>query len=105
MSIIFSTRFRLGSASVCALLSLASAGNGIAAIPLGTAHGFGVLGASTVTNTGPTSVTGNVGAGGLTSAVVGFPPGVSTGTIHAADAAAMQAQLDLTAALLVPKKP
>ena len=98
MSIIFSTRFRLGSASVCALLSLASAGNGIAAIPLGTAHGFGVLGASTVTNTGPTSVTGNVGAGGLTSEVVGFPPGVSTGTIHAADAAAMQAQLDLAAA-------
>src|SRR5207249_6383368 len=32
------------------------------------------------------------------TAVTGFPPGIVNGTIHAADAAATQAQLDLTTA-------
>src|SRR5665213_12584 len=57
---------------------------------------FGVLGGSTVTNTGATIVNGNLGVS-PGSAVTGFPPGVvSNGTIHAADAAASQAQTDLT---------
>src|SRR5580700_7877794 len=57
---------------------------------------FSVLGGSTVTNTGPTIVNGNLGVS-PGSAVTGFPPGVVTnGTIHAGDAAAAQAQSDLT---------
>lgn len=65
---------------------------------LGTAQDFAVLAGSTVTNTGPTVVTGDVGVS-PGSAVVGFPPGlVMSGTIHAADAVALQAQTDLTAA-------
>src|ERR1035437_9826517 len=48
--------------------------------PLGTAVNFGVLGASTVTNTGATIVTGDLGVWPGT-AVTGFPPGVVTGTI------------------------
>lgn len=57
---------------------------------------FGVLGGSTVTNTGATIVNGNLGVS-PGSAVTGFPPGVvSNGTIHAADAVAAQAQTDLT---------
>jgi len=58
---------------------------------------FAVLGGSTVTNTAtPTIVNGNLGVS-PGSAVTGFPPGIVTGgTIHAADAAAAQAQSDLT---------
>src|SRR5688500_3116588 len=54
---------------------------------LGTAESFAVLGGSTVTNTGPSVISGNLGVSPGT-AVVGFPPGivVPPGTIHAADA-------------------
>jgi len=63
--------------------------------PLGTAGNFAVLGGSTVTNTGPTVVTGDLGVS-PGSAVKGFPPGSVLGTIHAADAVALQAQKDVT---------
>ena len=69
-----------------------------APVPLGTAANFAVLAGSTVTNTGPTTISGDVGLSPGT-AVTGFPPGqVVNGTIHAADSAALQAQADLTAA-------
>ncbi|HZS35946.1 MAG TPA: ice-binding family protein [Polyangia bacterium] len=65
---------------------------------LGTLASFAVLGGSTVTNTNPTVVTGNLGVS-PGSAVTGFPPGlVIGGTIHAADAVALQAQVDDTTA-------
>ena len=67
-------------------------------VALGVATNFAVLGASTVTNTGPSVVTGDLGVS-PGSAVTGFPPGlVGGGTIHAADAIAAQAQSDLTTA-------
>jgi hypothetical protein len=69
-----------------------------AQISLGTAQNFGVLGGSTVTNTGATTVNGNVGVS-PGSAVTGFPPGIVVGgAIHSNDAVAMQAQNDLTTA-------
>lgn len=58
---------------------------------------FSVLAGSTVTNTGATVVTGDVGVSPGT-AITGFPPGLATGTLHHADAAASQAQATLTAA-------
>jgi hypothetical protein len=67
-------------------------------VPLRSAAKFAVLAGSTVTNDGPTVVTGNLGLS-PGSAVVGFPPGkVVDGSIHAADGEAAQAKHDLTTA-------
>jgi uncharacterized repeat protein (TIGR01451 family) len=67
--------------------------------PLGTEQAFAVLGGSTVTNTGSSVITGNLGLSPGT-AVTGFPPGIMTGVIHAADAEALQAQNDTTTAYI-----
>jgi hypothetical protein len=64
---------------------------------LGTAGNFAVLGASTVTNTGLTTVKGDIGVSPGT-AVTGFPPGIISGTIHGDDAVAVQAQQDASVA-------
>ena len=71
-------------------------------VPMGSAALFEVLAGSTVTNTGPTIITG--GDVGLSpgSAVTGFPPGTLTppAAFHVTDPVAAQAQLDLTTAYL-----
>ncbi|HXP88300.1 MAG TPA: ice-binding family protein [Bryobacteraceae bacterium] len=70
-----------------------------AAVPLGSASTYAVLAGSTVTNTGPTILYGNLG---LTpgSAVTGFPPGMlaAGGVQNVDNAAAVAAQAALTAA-------
>jgi Ice-binding-like len=100
---------KLMAASVGLLLLItASLGNAFASMPvaplaataptLGNAQSFGVLGGTTVTNTGPSVIMGNLGVSPGAS-VIGFPPGsVIGGTIHRADALSLQAQTDVTTA-------
>jgi len=66
-------------------------------VGLGTALSFAVLAGQGVTNTGPSVVNGDLGTY-PNAAVTGFPPGLVNGTIHAADAVALQAETDLTTA-------
>jgi hypothetical protein len=93
------TAFVAACASAALVGSMISgAGAATGPVSLGTAGTYAVLAGQTVTNTGPTTVHGNLGLS-PGSAVTGFPPGVvSSGAIHAADAAALTAKADLTTA-------
>lgn len=66
-------------------------------VGLGTATSYSVLAGQTVTNTGPSVLDRDLGVS-PGDAVTGFPPGLVLGTVHAGDAAAAQAQADLTTA-------
>jgi len=86
----------VGISSITALASTAPG--------MGTASTYAVLGGTTVTNTGNSVLAGDLGISPGT-ACTGFPapctgggPGTVSGTIHAGDAQALQAQTDLTAA-------
>src|ERR1700733_2834101 len=69
-----------------------------APVGLGTASSFAVLAGQTVTNTGLSMISGDLGVSPGT-AVTGFPPGlVIDGSIHSADGVANGAQSDLTTA-------
>jgi hypothetical protein len=91
----------LGLAAVASVLALALlASTALAAQPpvgLGTADSYAVLAGQTVTNTGPSTINGDLGVT-PGAAITGFPPGTVNGTVHAADAVALQAQSDLTTA-------
>ena len=64
-------------------------------VQLGVAGSFGVLAGSTVTNTGPSVIDGDLGVA-AGSAIIGFPPGLVTdGAVHAGDSRAAMAQADL----------
>ena len=80
------------------LLAAALASSAQAApVGLGTADAFSVLGGSTVTNTGPSTLNGDLGVSPGT-AITGFPPGTINGAVHANDGVAQQAQADVTTA-------
>ena len=94
-------RVRLGIASVAALgLLVALPGTAQAAataVPLGTAGSFVVLAGSVITNTGPTTLNGDLGTYPTTT-ITGTGSLVVTGTNHAGDAVTQGAQTDLTTA-------
>ncbi|MBC7639361.1 MAG: DUF3494 domain-containing protein [Rhodoferax sp.] len=81
-------------------LLLVGAGPAAAAqapVALGTTGSFAVLAGSSVSNTGPSVINGDLGVSPGT-AVTGFPPGLVNGVTHSADAVAAQAQADLVTA-------
>ena len=69
-------------------------------VPLGSAANFDVVAASTITNTGPTTIAGADLGLSPGSAVTGFPPGtlIAPAVMHVTDPTAAQGQLDLTVA-------
>lgn len=89
----------IGAAALlaCAVAGQSPAYAADAPVGLGTATPYSVLAGTTVTNTGPSTLGANLGVS-PGSAITGFPPGLVSGATHRGDAAAGQAQLDLTTA-------
>jgi hypothetical protein len=66
-------------------------------VAMAGAANLAVLAGSDITNTGATTITGDMGLSPGTS-VGGFPPGILNGSLHINNTIANQAKLDLTAA-------
>jgi hypothetical protein len=79
-------------------LALASTAVGAAvAVPLGTSDSFSVLAGAGITNTGPTTVQGDIGTFPTTS-ISGLGSMTVGGANHAGDAVSQQAKIDLVTA-------
>ena len=87
----------LGTVVIASAFTLPA--SGATTIDLGSASSYAVLAGSTITNTGPTTITGDVGLSPGT-AITGFPPGTVSGTTQVANAQSLAAQTSATAAYL-----
>jgi hypothetical protein len=84
----------LALAPVLAVVLVSTTHANPAGVLLGAADSYAVLGGTTITNTGPTVINGDVGLNpGI--ALTGFPPGTIHGATHLHDAAAQKAKTDL----------
>ena len=84
-------------ASLMALMLARASGAAPTAVPLGAAGSFAVLAGAGVTNTGPTTVNGDVGTFPTTT-VTGAGSLTINGTNHGGDGVTQQAQTDLVTA-------
>jgi ice-binding like protein len=89
----------VAAAVILLIATQLTAGAAVAPVDLAAAGSFAVLGGSTVTNTGPSVLNGDLGVS-PGSAITGFPPGVVNGTIHQTDGVAAGAESDLTTAYI-----
>lgn len=87
----------LNALLLAALVTSAGSSAVAQSINLGSAASFAVLGADSITNTGPTVVGGDLGLSPGTS-FVGFAPGVVIGSVYLTDSVALAAQTDALAA-------
>src|SRR5437879_4016810 len=91
---------KLGAFVLCVTFSFfltAVTASAQAPVPLGTAAPFAVLAGSGITNTGPTTITGDVGTH-PTPAQTGFGSVTLSGTNHGSDAVTQGAKTDLVTA-------
>ena len=84
-------------ASLMALTLARASGAAATPVPLGTASSFAVLAGAGITNTGPTTVNGDVGTFPTTT-ITGAGSLTINGTNHAGDGVTQQAQTDLVTA-------
>jgi hypothetical protein len=84
-------------ASLMALTLARASGAAATAVPLGTAGSFAVLAGAGITNTGPTTVNGDIGTFPTTT-VSGAGSLTINGTNHGGDGVAQQAKTDLVTA-------
>jgi hypothetical protein len=99
---IAASSIRAGSAPVSMGLAAAShpaAACGQVPVPLASASSYAVLASSTITSTGATALTGDLGLSPGTS-VTGFPPGKVTGTQNVTSPGAKNAMANLSVAFL-----
>lgn len=97
---VFTTLFAFTAALlVTATLGSTATAAIVATVPLGTSANYSVLAGSTVTNTGASRLHESLGLWPGTS-ITGFPPGlvIAPGTTDTTNAAAQQAESDLTVA-------
>lgn len=89
--------FAVIAIGVLILVPAVVAGAAQAPVPLGAAESFAVLAGAGITNTGPTTISGDVGSFPTTSQT-GFGTVTLNGTNHGGDAVTQQAKTDLTTA-------
>ncbi len=87
----------IASLTLLYLAALPASAAGATMPRLGTALNFAALAGSTVTSTGPSIITGNLGLD-PGSALTGFPPGSVTGVTDVSNAVALGAKHDLVTA-------
>ncbi len=91
------SKFSVVALAVAFTLGLAGLIRAATTVDLSRADNFAILAGSTITNTGDSVISGNLGLSPGTS-VTGFPPGTVSGTQHIADTGADNAKTDLVTA-------